>query len=235
VRNERSVSGTSRSGEVCPGAPGSTLTAAPWVTFKYDPFGRRIEKISPATTSIFAYDGDNLVETVNSSGNVVARYTQGQNIDEPLAESRSGTVNYYEQDGLGSVTSLTAANGTVAQSYTYDSFGNTVSSSGSLTNYFRYTGRELDTETGLYYYRARYYDPSSGRFLSEDPVHFKAGANFYRYVNNNPALFSDPTGLCQTQKCQNAKAAATSIFVYDGDDLVETVNAWSEQLRSAAL
>ena len=57
-------------------------------TFMYDPFGRRIEKISPTTTSIFAYDGDNLVETVNSSGSAVARYTQGWNIDEPLAMQR---------------------------------------------------------------------------------------------------------------------------------------------------
>ena len=138
------------------------------MSFKYDPFGRRIEKISPTTTSIFAYDGNNLIETVNATGGVVARYTQGQNIDEPLAESRSGTVSYYEQDGIGSVTSLTNSSGTVAQTYTYDSFGNQTASSGSLTNFFRYAGREFDTETGLYYYRARYYDPSTGRFLSED-------------------------------------------------------------------
>ena len=75
-------------------------------TFEYDPFGRRIEKMSPTTTSIFAYDGDNLVETVNSSRCVVARYSQGLNIDEPLAELRSSTTSYYEADGLGSVSSL---------------------------------------------------------------------------------------------------------------------------------
>jgi hypothetical protein len=86
----------------------------PIVSFKYDPFGRRIEKISPTTTSIFAYDGDNLVETVNSSGGVVARYAQGLNIDEPLAELRSSTTSYYETDGLGSVTSLTSSAGAVA-------------------------------------------------------------------------------------------------------------------------
>jgi YD repeat-containing protein len=78
-------------------------------TFKYDPFGRRIEKVSPTTTSIFAYDGDNLVETVNASGGEVGSYVQGDNIDEPLAMDRSGTIDYYEQDGLGSVTSLTNA------------------------------------------------------------------------------------------------------------------------------
>ena len=165
------------------------------VSFKYDPFGRRIEKISPTTTSIFVYDGPNLIETVNSTGGVVARYAQTQNVDEPLAESRSGTTSYYEQDGLGSVTSLSNTSGALAQSYTYDSFGNQTASSGSLTNFFRYTGREFDTETGLYFNRARYLDPTTGRFISEDP--FKEvlrGLNFYTYVRNDPVGYTDPNG-----------------------------------------
>jgi len=165
------------------------------VTFKYDPFGRRIEKISPTTTSIFVYDGDNLVETVNGSGATVARYAAGQNIDEQLAMQRGGTVDYYEQDGLNSVTSLSASNGSLAQSYTYDSFGNQTASSGSLTNFFRYTAREFDTETNLYYNRARYYDPTAGRFLSEDPLGFAIENNFYRYVGNDVMNFDDPSGL----------------------------------------
>ena len=165
------------------------------VTFKYDPFGRRIEKISPTTTSIFSYDGNNLVETVNASGGVVARYALGQNLDQPLAMERGSAVDYYEQDGLGSITSLTASNGSVTQSYTYDSFGNTVNSSGSVTNFLRYAGPEFDTETNLYYNRARYFDPTAGRFLSEDRIGFRGGINFYAYVENNPILLTDPTGL----------------------------------------
>jgi YD repeat-containing protein len=93
------------------------------VSFKYDPFGRRIEKISPNATSIFAYDGPNLIETVNSTRGIAARYSQTQNVDEPLAESLSGTTSYYEQDALGSVTSLGNTSGALAQTYTYDSFG----------------------------------------------------------------------------------------------------------------
>jgi RHS repeat-associated protein len=164
------------------------------VTFNYDPFGRRIEKISPNATSIFVYDGNNLVETANSSGGEVARYTQGQNIDESLAMQRGSTTDYYEADGLGSITSLTASNGTVTQSYTYDSFGNTTNSSGSLTNFFRYTAREFDTETNLYYYRARYYDQTTGRFISEDPIRLAGSADFYVYVLNRPTNAIDPTG-----------------------------------------
>jgi RHS repeat-associated protein len=164
------------------------------VTFKYDPLGRRTEKVSPTFTSIFAYDGDNLVETTNSSGAVVARYTQTQNIDEPLAELRSSATNYYEEDGLGSITSMTSSAGAIANTYTYDSFGDVTHVSGSVSNPFSYTGRELDSETGLYNYRARYYDQTTGRFVSEDPIKFLGGANFYRYGRNNPLIYRDPSG-----------------------------------------
>src|SRR4029077_3000542 len=83
--------------------PGSGGT----VSFKYDPLGHRIYKSSSAGTSVFAYDSDNLIEETNSSGAVVARYTQTQNIDEPLAMLRSSATSYYNADGLDSITSLT--------------------------------------------------------------------------------------------------------------------------------
>jgi hypothetical protein len=90
--------------------PGSGGT----VTFKYDPFGRRIYKSSSTAMSIYAYDGDNLVEETNSSGAVVARYEDTQNIDEPLAMLRSGATSYFHADGLGSVTSLSNGTGSIA-------------------------------------------------------------------------------------------------------------------------
>src|SRR6266404_2978415 len=154
--------------------PGSGGT----VSFKYDPFGRRIYKSSSSGTSIYAYDGQNLVEETNASGAVVARYAQGENIDEPLALLRSGSTSFYDADGIGSITSLSNSTGTLVQTYGYDSFGKQITSSGSLTNPFQYTARELDSETGLYFYRARYYDPNVGRFLSEDPSDFDGGINF---------------------------------------------------------
>jgi len=173
--------------------PGSGGT----VSFAYDPFGRRIKKVSSAGTSIFAYDGDNLIEETNSSGAIVARYAQqGLNIDEPLAMLRGGTTSYYQVDGLKSVTSLSTTAGALAQTYTFDSFGKQTASSGSLTNPFQFTGRESDSETNLYFLRARYYDPAIGRFLSEDPIGFKGGIDFYRYVRNNPVMHRDPLGLC---------------------------------------
>jgi hypothetical protein len=104
---------------------------------------------------------DNLIEETSSSGAAVARYSQGLNTDEPLAMLRSAATSYYDADGLGSITSLSSSAGSVAQTYGYDSFGRQTSSFGSLTNPFQFTSREFDSETNLYYYRARYCDPST--------------------------------------------------------------------------
>jgi len=111
-----------------------------------------------------------------------------------LAELRSGTTSYYQADGIGSITSLSNSAGALANTYTYDSFGKQIASTGTLTNPFRYTAREFDTETNLYFYRARYYDPNPGRFLTEDPIRFRAGINFYSYVHNRPLDLRDPKG-----------------------------------------
>jgi RHS repeat-associated protein len=162
--------------------------------FRYDPFGRRIQKSGPNGTTNYLYAGANIVEEVDAVGAALSRYTYGPNIDEPLAELRSGTMSYYQVDGLGSITSLTSSSATVATNYAYDAFGNLSASTGSTVNPFRYTGRESDSETALYYYRARYYDASDGRLLSEDPDDFASDVNFYRYVYNRPADLIDPSG-----------------------------------------
>jgi RHS repeat-associated protein len=174
--------------------PGTGGTA----TFKYDPFGRRIQKVftqgSTTTTTNYIYDGNNSAQDVDQNGSLIARYAETQNIDEPLAESRSGTTSYYDADGLGSITSLSSSAGALANTYTYDSFGKLTASTGSVTNRFQYTAREFDSETSLYFYRARYYDSITGRFLSEDRMRFQVGPNFYNYVRNRPVDLVDPSG-----------------------------------------
>jgi RHS repeat-associated protein len=183
----------------------TTGTNAGTTTFKYDPFGRRIQKSGPLGTTNYLYDGPNLLQETDNTGNTVGRYTQGTNLDEELSELRSGTTSYYHADALGSVTSLSNPAGALANTYAYDSFGKSVATTGPLTNPFQYTGREFDAETGLYYDRARYYDTISGRFISEDPIGFSgSGLNFYGYVENNPVLWADPLGLCPNTAEQEA-------------------------------
>jgi RHS repeat-associated protein len=164
------------------------------VTFKYDPFGRRIQKsFTQGTTVNYLYDGTNLIEELDSGGNVIARYSQGENVDEPLAQLRFGTTSYYNQDGLGSVTSLSDSGGLLANAYSYDSFANQTALTGVVVNPFQYAAREFDQEIGSYYHRARYYNPLTGRFISEDPI--RSGMDFYAFVRNNPPNLVDSFGL----------------------------------------
>jgi len=188
------------------------------VNFKYDPFGRRIQKAftqnGTTTTTDYLSDGVNILETMNLSGTVLARYTDSLGIDEPLSELVSGTTSYYEQDVLGSVSSLSNSAGALANTYTYDSYGKLTASTGTTANPFQYTGREFDSETGIYYYRARYYDQAAGRFLSEDPLGFRASIDFYSYAGNSPVNEIDPSGLA---KCIYSIVAHTLICMPNAD------------------
>ena len=196
----------------------------------------RTWRVARVTTN-YLYDGPETIEEIDNSGNVLARYTQGGGIDEALSQLRSGTASYYQQDGLNSVTSLTNSTGALANSYAFESFGNLTASSGTITNPFRYTGREFDPETGIYYYRARYYDPAIGRFASEDPIQFKGGIEFYAYGQGNPITRTDPLGLCPTPEdpkktCGNeAPMPPDSQEPYPSNYFYRGVNAnWMYQL-----
>jgi RHS repeat-associated protein len=164
------------------------------VVFKYDPFGRRIQKSGPNGTTNYLYDGVNLLQEVDGGSNVVARYASSKQIDEQLSEFRSSTTSYFEADGLGSTISLSSVTGTIAGTYVYDTFGDLVASTGGTTNLVRYSGREFEAEVGMYNLRSRYYVPATGRFLEEDSVRFRGGVNFYAYVGNNAPTFIDPFG-----------------------------------------
>jgi RHS repeat-associated protein len=170
--------------------PGTGTTS-----FRYDPFGRRIQKSGPLGTTNYLYDGQDLVDEAGSSGSFITRYVDGPGVDEPLSMTRNGTAAFNDADALNSVTSLSGPTGAVLETYSYDSFGNLVAQTGSVANSLQYTGREFDQETNLLFYRARYYDASSGRFLSGDPIRYEAGMNFYAYVRDNPLVYNDPLGL----------------------------------------
>ena len=167
--------------------------------YKYDGLGRRGEKEVIAgitTTSRYVYDHEDILLELNGSNTIVARYTHGPGVDEPLIMEKNNQSFYYHADGLGSITELTNQSGTVIQRYTYSSFGKVESQlDANFVQPYAYTSRELDAETGLYYYRARYYEPDVGRFSSQDPKGFGGGVNFYSYVDGSPVGRADPFGL----------------------------------------
>jgi len=161
-------------------------------TFTYDVLGRRNSKTVNGVASRYLNDGADIVQEVGG-GAVGATYLRGLNVDEPFVR-QSSEPEFYHTDALGSVLALSNSSGVTATSYTYEPFGKN-SSSGASTNPFQFTGRENDG-TGLYYYRARYYNPQLGRFLNEDPLRFGGGdVNLFAYVNNNPINLTDPSGL----------------------------------------
>jgi RHS repeat-associated protein len=163
-------------------------------TLAYDALGRRIEKTINGRTIQYVYDGLDIVQEIEN-GLPSVNYIRTLNIDEPLARIKADrSIRYYQTDVLGSAITLTDDNSTVKTTYAYDPFGNVTISGEASDNPFQYTGRENDW-TGLYYYRARYYSPELQRFISEDPIRFKGGINFYAYANNNPVKFVDILGL----------------------------------------
>jgi RHS repeat-associated protein len=171
------------------------FTDSRFTEYKYDGLGRRIQKNVNGTITRYIYDGEHILLELDGNNNIVARYTHGLGIDEPLITNRGGQNYFYHVDGLGTTVQLTDSSSGPAGSYIYDSFGNIVQQTGDVVNPYAYTSREIDTESGLYYYRARYYDPQVGRFISEDPIGFDSeDPNFYSYVRNNPANFTDPFG-----------------------------------------
>jgi len=171
------------------------------VNYKYDGLDRRIEKevteTAATTVTQYIYDGEDILVELDGSNNIVARYTHGPGIDEPLITERAGQSFFYHADGLSSITELTDTTGTIVQSYTYSSFGKIESQLDPIfVQPYTYTAREFDPETGLYFYRSRSYDHLLGRFLQEDPIRFESGdLNLYSYVVNNPVIFTDPNGL----------------------------------------
>jgi RHS repeat-associated protein len=171
--------------------------------YTYDVFDNRIAKsvdadgagAGVAKEEYFVYDGDHIALTFDGEGNQTERFLHGVGIDEVLAVEKPVTgVNWSLTDNQGSVRVVLNDEGNIVNQISYDSFGNiTVETNPSIDFRFGYAGKELDSETGLRVNGARYVD--GDRFISQDPIGFAGGdSNLYRYVNNSPLIYTDPTG-----------------------------------------
>lgn len=159
-------------------------------TYKYDALGRRVQVTDGSTVTRYLYDGTNAIATYDGTNTLTTGYVNGLGTDSLLEIVRGSNVYYPVQDGANSIVALTDGTGAVVERYTYDAYGGQTAT-GSVSQPFTFTGREFDGKSGLYYYRARYYDPATGTFLSEDP---SIGGNPYSYALDAPTNYIDPTG-----------------------------------------
>jgi len=171
----------------------ATLPSGQSVSYGYDTLGRMTSRASGDAITNFLYDGTDIVVDRRSDGTALD-YLNGGGVDDKLRQTSGATGPlYFIPDHLGSTAAVTDASGNLSERIQYDPFGESAGS--SLTRY-GYTGRERDDTTGLIYYRARWYDPQQGRFISEDPIGLAGNdPNLYRYVGNDPINLTDPLGL----------------------------------------
>jgi len=182
---------------------------SPVASYAYDYLGRRVAKTvygEPNVVTRYAYDGDQIIAEYDGSGTLLRKFIYGPGVDEPIClieVADNNAVYYYHLDGLGSVVALSHVNRVLVERYTYDIFGRptirdangTEIEDSAFGNPYRFTGRAYDAETALYYYRARYYDYATARFLQPDPMGYTDDLNLYSYCGNNPLSFIDPFGL----------------------------------------
>ena len=164
--------------------------------YYYDPEGLRTKKVTSSGTTRYYYDTEDRVITESSNGVIAtARTTWGK---QALARKTSGNYYYYLYNGHGDVTKVIDQNGNIINSYTYDEWGNILAKQEQLAQPLKYAGEYLDDESGLYYLRARYYDPTIGRFISRDSyegdITNPLTLNPYTYVENDPLGNIDPSG-----------------------------------------
>gem|GEM_PF-2424206 len=163
------------------------LTPTTTAEYTYNTKGLRISKTVNGQETRHIWDGSNIVMELNGSDQVIDKYIRGNQL------IKSDLNGYYLYNNHGDVIQLTDKQGTVTTSYLYDAFGIEQEPQPNDPNPFRYCGEYLDKESGNVYLRARYYDPETGRFISEDPI--RDGLNWYVYCNNDPVNYFDPRGL----------------------------------------
>jgi RHS repeat-associated protein len=183
-------------------------------SYAYDALSRRVMKIaSPAgapNITGYIYDNARIIEEQSGVGVTQATYVYGNGIDEVLTMDRGGQAYFFHHNSLGSVEAVTDSAGNVVERYGYDAYGAPTvftaagvpippsawgTAQSAIGNPWLFTGRQWDDESGIYSYRARYYDAVKGRFLQRDPMGYLVSMNLYEYARSNPPRFVDPYGL----------------------------------------
>jgi RHS repeat-associated protein len=172
----------------------SRLATAPGSNYGYDPLGRLF--VESTAHNVHSYDGSQLImESSNVDGSIKRRYVPGPGVDEPVVwYEGAGTSDrrWLHADERGSVVAVTDASGNAIGVNRYDEYGIPASTN---IGRFQYTGQAWLPELGMYYYKARIYSPTLGRFVQTDPLGYEDGVNWYNYVSSDPINSTDPSGL----------------------------------------
>lgn len=178
----------------------TTANAIKQVQYRYNPDGVRVATTVDGVETRYLVDTNlsfaQVLEEYGSDGELQTSYVFGHDL---ISQKRGDTISYYHADALGSIRLITNTSGQVTDSYVYDAYGNILGSTGNTVNSYRYTGEQFDQNLGEYYLRARYYNPSTGRFTARDPfaglLDEPLSLAKYPYVHGNPVNFTDPSGL----------------------------------------
>ena len=208
------------------------------ITYKYDAFGRRIEKNTSGLVVKFIYDANQAIIETDNNGNTEAKYVYGTGIDEILTMKRGLNTYFYHFDGLGNVATITNSINTIVESYDYDVYGKSSIKDGTgiplsesaIESTIMFAGRRFDKECELYYNRGRYYDENIGRFLQTDPIGYVGGFNLYAYVANNPTNFTDPLGLSKSDGMPIDEAAKRILDTIGQGDIADFVDKATKEL-----
>ena len=193
------------------------------IAYTYDTLGRRVSKTISGVVTKYVYDGARVIAEYDGASQLLRKYIYGPGLDEPVMMQVSAARYYYLFDSLGSVIGLTDASGTLVESYRYNVYGQPLQAS-TVGNPYMFTGRRFDSETGLYYYRNRYYSPQLRRFIEPDPIGFEGGMNLYAYVGNDPGNAVDPWGLLLGGLIPAGESYGSSSAQYWADRQVATGN-----------
>ena len=174
-------------------------------------------------TTRFLFDGVNFVQEQSSNGTPIANLFTGLTADEVFSRTDAGGTGVILADAIGSTMEITDGAGATRTHYTFEPFGATNATGDGNANAQQFTGRENDL-SGLYFYRARYYHPGLGRFISEDPLGYLSGVNFYLYAGSNPVGQRDPSGLDWLNNLADASAGMGSALT---GGITDIVNDWT--------